>query len=81
MTKSKQKPLPLPAEYRLLITYRYSEQLKMMVVHVALRTIEEFSNFRYEIVVQDYIDNNYLKLEVHGLRAPKSTLPSFGPAN
>lgn len=80
MTKIKQKPLPLPAEYRLLITHRYSEQLKMIVVFVGLRTIEEFGNFRYEIVVVDKITDHMLKLDIHGLRAPRQNLPSFGPA-
>ncbi|HLX11270.1 MAG TPA: hypothetical protein VKS81_00525 [Bacteroidota bacterium] len=80
MTKSKQKPLPIPVEYRLLVTYRINEQTKKRVVLVALRTVEEFSNFRYEIVVQDSIRDSVLLLDVHGLRVSQKTLPSAGPA-
>ncbi|MFI5251162.1 MAG: hypothetical protein ACHQQQ_01915 [Bacteroidota bacterium] len=81
MKKSKQKPLPLPAEYRLLASYKYSPTFKKMVIYIALRTIEEFSNFLYEIVVEDKIKGNTLCINIHGLRPPRQTLPSFGPAS
>jgi len=80
MKQAKQKPLPLAAEYRLLVAHKYSGQFKSMVVQVALRTIEEFSNFLYEIVVEDAVKGNTLSLHIHGLRPPRQTLPAFGPA-
>jgi hypothetical protein len=80
MKQAKQKPLPLVAEYRLLVAHKYSPQFKAMVVQVALRTIEEFSNFLYEIVVEDAVKGNTLSLYIHGLRPPRQTLPAFGPA-
>jgi len=80
MKKSKQKPLPFATEYRLLITHKYSPQFKKTVVFVALRTVEEFGNFLYEIVVEDTIEGKRLMLNIHGLRPPRQTLPSFGPA-
>jgi len=80
MKQAKQKPLPFVAEYRLLVCYKYSPQFKAMVIRVSLRTIDEFSNFLYEIVVEDTIKGNTLSLNIHGLRAPRQTLPAFGPA-
>jgi hypothetical protein len=80
MKQAKQKPLPFVAEYRLLIYHKYSPQFKAMVIRVVLRTIDEFSNFLYEIVVEDIIKGNTLSLNIHGLRAPRQTLPAFGPA-
>ena len=80
MKQAKQKPLPFVAEYRLLVCHKYSAQFKAMVVRVALRTIDEFSNFLYDIVVEDTIKGNTLSLNIHGLRAPRQTLPAFGPA-
>lgn len=80
MKSSMRKGGSIHTEYRLLITQQYSERLKMIVSMVALRTVEEFSNFRYEIVVEDSVMSNVLRLDIHGLRTPKQTLPSFGPA-
>jgi hypothetical protein len=67
-------------DYSLLITKRYKEREKKTVTLVALRTIKEFSNFRYEIIVQDSVDDKTLRLDVRGLRAPQQTIPGSGPA-
>jgi hypothetical protein len=80
MTKKKQQPPVHAIEYRLLITHKYNEQLKKTTILVALRTREEFSNFTYEIVVNDTVQDGVLSLDLHGLRTPKHTIPSSGPA-
>lgn len=80
MKKSKQKPLPFEFEFRLLLTHRYSPRYKATVVYLALRTIEEFGNFLYDIVVEDIIEEKRLILNIQGLRPPRQTLPAFGPA-
>jgi hypothetical protein len=45
-----------------------------------LRTVTEFSNFRYEIVVQESVTDNTMRLNISGLRAPQISLPNTGPA-
>ena len=73
------KPV-FPIEYRLLITPKYKERENITVILVALRTVNEFTNFLYEIIVEDSVDGNNLHLKINGLRAPQLTLPSTGPA-
>ena len=80
MKKGKRVAVRFPIEYRLLITPKYKEREKQTVTRVALRTVNEFSNFRYEIIVEDHIEDRTMLLKIHGLRAPKMTLPSMGPA-
>ena len=67
-------------EYRLLITPKYKEREKKTVILAALRTVNEFTNFLYEIIVQDSVVDHNLHLKIHGLRAPQVTLPGTGPA-
>lgn len=69
-----------PVDYRLLITPRYDERTQRAVVHVAIRTVKEFSNFRYEVVVTHRRDDYTLHLDIEGLRAPELTFPGSGPA-
>ena len=73
------KPVVL-FDYSLLITRVYKEREKCTVTVVALRTLKEFSNFRYEIIVQDSVENHTLTLQVQGLRAPRQVIPGGGPA-
>lgn len=42
--------------------------------------MEEFSNFRYQISVNDKIENNTIYLNILGLRPPQILLPGGGPA-
>ncbi len=80
MKKGKKvKPL-FPIEYMLLMSPRYKEREKHAVTYVALRTVNEFSSFRYEIVVDPVIDGRTLRFNIHGLKAPQLTLPHAGPA-
>ena len=80
MKKGKRIKLKFPIEYRLLITPKYKEREKETVTLVALRTVNEFTNFLYEIVVVPEFSDRTLRLNIHGLRAPQVTLPGSGPA-
>ena len=80
MKQAKQVVAKDPIEYRLLITPKYKEREKVTVTLVALRTITEFTNFQYEIVVEDSVEDRTIQLGIHGLRAPRMSLPKMGPA-
>jgi len=80
MKRSKQEKPALPVEYCLYMTLAVKEQEKEPAVLVQLQTVQEFNSFRYEIVVKDSIQDNSLRLEIHGLRAPQQILPAMGPA-
>lgn len=69
-----------PIEYRLLVTLRYNEREDHYVTLIGLRTTNEFSNFRYEMIVEPKVSGKTLRLDIHGLRAPQVTIPGSGPA-
>ncbi|MDI6765575.1 MAG: hypothetical protein QME52_01930 [Bacteroidota bacterium] len=73
------KPL-IPVEYRLLITLKYEEREKKAVTYFTLKTVQEFSYFSYEIIVEPVIHDRTVQFNIHGLRAPRVTIPSAGPA-
>lgn len=80
MKKGKRVKPKFPIEYRVLITPFYKEREKETVTRVALRTVNEFTNFLYEIVVHPELSDRTIRLNIHGLRAPQVTLPGTGPA-
>lgn len=80
MRKGKKVKPVTPVEYRLLITPKAKEREKRAVTLLALRTTKEFISFRYEIIVEDYIEGNTIYLKIHGLKAPQVGLPATGPA-
>ncbi|MBI3189826.1 MAG: hypothetical protein HYZ33_04190 [Ignavibacteriales bacterium] len=69
-----------PIEFRLLVTLHYDEIQKKQLLLIGLQTIKEFTNFQYDIVVDDALDGSRLTLNILGLRAPKGTLPRIGTA-
>ena len=76
MTKKKQKGV----EYRLLIKPTYDETLRKAGTLFQIETVKQFSNFSYEVVVDESFDGNHLTWALHGLRAPELLMPSFGGA-
>ena len=69
-----------PIEYRLLVTPRYNEREEQYVTLIGLRTMNEFSSFRYEIIVESELIGTTLRLDIRGLRAPQVSIPGSGPA-
>jgi len=80
MKKGKRIKPKFPIEYRLLIGRRYKEREGKNVTLVALRTINEFTSFHYEIVASLEVSAQTIRLKIHGLRAPQVTIPGTGPA-
>lgn len=80
MKKGKRVKPIFPIEYRVLIMPQWKEREKEHVTLIAIRTITEFTNFRYDIVVEPQLTDSTLRLNIHGLRAPQVTLPGSGPA-
>ena len=73
------KPV-VPIEYRLLITPKLKERERKIVTLVALRTMVEFTNFHYDIIVEPECTDRTLRFTIRGLRAPQVSLPGTGPA-
>ncbi|HUL44271.1 MAG TPA: hypothetical protein VLY03_07935 [Bacteroidota bacterium] len=80
MKKGRRVKPVFPIEYRLLLIQRYDERMKKHLTHAAIRTVNEFSSFRYEIIVTPSVDGNKVGFHIQGLRAPQVTIPHSGPA-
>jgi hypothetical protein len=68
------------SEYLLLITPWYNELKKRTVTRVSVRTVKEFTNFRYRLIVDARVHEHTLYIDIRGLEAPALTLPDMGPA-
>lgn len=67
-------------EYRMLIRPTFDETLKKHGTAFLIETVKQFSNFSYEVVVEERRTDNRLSWALHGLRAPELLMPSFGGA-
>jgi hypothetical protein len=67
-------------EYRMLIQPTYDETLKKSGTMFLIETVKQFSNFSYEVVVEEVLEGKQLIWSLHGLRAPELLMPSFGGA-
>jgi hypothetical protein len=73
------KPV-FPIEYRLLITPFLKEREEKIVTLMAMRTVNEFSNFQYEISLDSIIQDSIIRFTIRGLKAPQVSIPGTGPA-
>ncbi|MBI4811267.1 MAG: hypothetical protein HY800_07505 [Ignavibacteriales bacterium] len=80
MNKGKQVKTKLPIEYRLRIGSKIKDYGNKIFTQFILQTINEFTNFRYEIIVEPVFKNHTLLLNIRGLRTPNVTIPGLGPA-
>ena len=80
MKQGKRVKPKFPIEYRLLITPKINEREKKIVTLFALRTVNEFTNFRYELIVEPEVNHRTMHFKIRGLRAPQVSIPAVGPA-
>jgi hypothetical protein len=76
MARKKHKGL----EYRVLIIPTFDETLKKAGTLFLIETVKQFSNFNYEVVVEDHRLDDTTIWSLHGLRTPELSMPSFGAA-
>lgn len=75
----REEPVTGP-EYVLLVTPHVNLRTGEQVTLIGLRTVIEFTAFRYDLVVQPTLEGRTLTLLIQGLSAPQLTLPAMGPA-
>lgn len=75
MAKKKKEP-----EYVLRMYHHLDERTNKKGVVFAVETAEIFTNFKYEILLEDKFAGNELELKIIGLHAPAMLMPSRGPA-
>jgi hypothetical protein len=73
--KAKEEP-----EYRLLIAPHLAERTQQYVTRVILETTKAFASFRYELSVEEQIEEDSLRFTIVGFKAPGLSLPAAGPA-
>ncbi|MBI5476648.1 MAG: hypothetical protein HY964_07915 [Ignavibacteriales bacterium] len=73
------KPV-FPIEYRLLVTPLLKERERKTVTLFAMRTVNEFCNFHYEISLDSVVEERTIRLTIRGLKAPQVSIPDTGPA-
>lgn len=79
--KTKKPPVSNnPIEYRMLVRSQLDEQEQEVKLVITIRTIKEFTSFQYELVVNDSLEGDTLFLNIVGLRAPKTNVPTIGYA-
>lgn len=82
-TKRRRSPRQNPRElyeYLLLLTRLYNNRKKRIVTRMMVRTVKEFSHFRYILDVDARVEGRSITVDIQGLRAPEFTVPDVGPA-
>jgi hypothetical protein len=67
-------------EYLLRIYPHLDERTNERSIVLAVETLEVFTNFRYEILLEDRREGNTIVLKIIGLQAPAMLMPGQGPA-
>ena len=67
-------------EYVLRIYPHLEERTEKKGIVLAIETVEIFTNFRYDIVLEDKRNGNDIELKIIGLHAPAMLMPGKGPA-
>lgn len=67
-------------EYLLRIYPHLDERTNENSVVLAIETLEIFTSFRYEILLEDKREGNTIELKIVGLHAPAMLMPGKGPA-
>ncbi len=75
MAKKKNEP-----EYLLRIFRHQDERTNKKGVVFAIETIAVFTNFKYEILLEEKRNNKEIELRIVGLHAPSLLMPGKGPA-
>jgi hypothetical protein len=67
-------------EYLLRIFPYLDERTSEKGVVLAVETLEIFTSFRYEILLEDKREGNTIEFKIVGLHAPAMLMPGKGPA-
>jgi hypothetical protein len=80
MKRKKLKPKKTTFEYLLIVSQKYDELKKKQFSLFRLQTVQEFTNFRYELVVEEEIRPGEIKYKIVGIDTPQLLIPGGGNA-
>jgi hypothetical protein len=67
-------------EYRLLVVPAYDETLQKHGTLFLVETVKQFTNFNYQILVEEEYRKRTVTWKIHGLSAPAMSMPAVGGA-
>jgi len=80
MKRKKLKPKKTTFEYLLIVSQKYDEVKEKKFSIFRLQTVQEFTNFRYELLVKEEIIPGGIKYKIVGLNTPQLLIPGGGYA-
>jgi hypothetical protein len=80
MKQKKIKPKPAAYEYLLTVSQKYDEIKNKYLTLIRLQTVQEFTNFKYELAVEEVLEKNKIRYKLLGINTPKLLIPGGGPA-
>ncbi len=67
-------------EYRLLVVPAFDETLQKNGILFLVETVKQFTNFNYQILVEESCVKRTVTWKIHGLSAPAMSMPAVGGA-
>jgi uncharacterized protein (DUF488 family) len=67
-------------DYTLNIFHHYDERIKRNVIVFLVQTTKIFVSFRYEILLENSLQENVIDIKIVGLHVPEVLMPQSGPA-
>ncbi len=67
-------------EYRLLVVPAFDETLQQHGMLFLVETVKQFTNFNYQILIEESSAKRTVTWKIHGLSAPAMSMPAIGGA-
>jgi hypothetical protein len=67
-------------EYRLLVVPAFDETLQKHGTLFLVETVKQFTNFNYQILIEESFKKRTVTWKIHGLSAPAMSMPAVGGA-
>jgi hypothetical protein len=80
MKRKKIKPKKKAFEFLFTIFPTYDELNKIDLITIQIQTVQEFTNFRYELQVKETFNEDGMNFQIKGIKTPDLLIPSGGPA-
>lgn len=80
MKQKKIRLKPAAYEYLLTVSQKYDEVKNKYFTLIRLQTVQEFTNFKYELTVEEESERYKIRYKLLGINTPKLLIPGGGPA-
>lgn len=80
MKQKKIKIKPAAYEFLLTVSHKYDDIKNKYLTLIRLQTVQEFTNFKYELAVEEESERYKIRYKLLGINTPKLLIPGGGPA-